>query len=115
MGVRDGDQESNVSGARAEGPWSSLTLETIGWKAFQDLCSQVCEEVLRRPVQIYREAQDGGQDAVFIVEGPNGAVDATVQCKHSSDPRRRLKGAISMTNSTRSPSWLPPTKLTLIS
>ena len=70
----------------------SFALETIGWKAFQDLCSQICEEVLRRPVQIYREAQDGGQDAVFTVEGPNGAVDATVQCKHSSDPRRRLRG-----------------------
>jgi hypothetical protein len=91
MGVRDRGPESDVSGARAEGPWSSLALETIGWKAFQDLCSQVCEEVLRRPVQIYRDAQDGGQDAVFIVEGPNGAVDATVQCKHSADPRRRLK------------------------
>lgn len=73
MGVRDADQESDVSGARAEGPWSSLALETIGWKAFQDLCSQVCEEVLKRPVQIYREAHDGGQDAVFIVEAPNGA------------------------------------------
>lgn len=27
----------------------------------------------------------------MIVEGPDGSVDATVQCKHSSDPRRRLK------------------------
>ena len=77
--------------ARAVGPWSNLALETIGWKAFQDLCSQVCEETLRRPVQIYREAQDGGQDAVFSVEGPNGSVDATVQCKYTSDGKRRLK------------------------
>jgi energy-coupling factor transporter ATP-binding protein EcfA2 len=77
--------------ARAEGPWSNLALETIGWKAFQDLCSQVCEEILKRPVQIYREAQDGGQDAVFSVEGTHGSVDATVQCKYTSDARRRLK------------------------
>lgn len=84
-------QNAGKTEARAEGPWSTLALETIGWKAFQDLCSQVCEEVFKRPVQVYREAQDGGQDAVFIVDGPNGSVDATVQCKHSSDPRRSLR------------------------
>lgn len=55
------------------------------------MCSQVCEEVLRPPVQVYREAQDGGQDAVFLVDGLHGAVDARVQCKHASDPHRRLK------------------------
>ncbi|RWX00315.1 hypothetical protein EHI45_37555, partial [Rhizobium leguminosarum] len=43
----------------AQGPWSDLALHTIGWKAFQDLCAQVAEETLRRPVQIFREAQDG--------------------------------------------------------
>ncbi len=75
---------------RAEGPWSDLALHTIGWKAFQDLCAQVCEEVLRRPVQVYREAQDGGQDAVFL-SGPGGGHDATIQCKHSADGRRRLR------------------------
>ena len=53
--------------ARAEGPWSDLALHSVGWKAFQDLCSQVCEVVLQRPVEIYREAQDGGQDAVFLI------------------------------------------------
>ncbi len=76
---------------RAQGPWSDLALHTIGWKAFQDLCAQVAEETLRRPVQIFREAQDGGQDAVFAVENTGGSLDATIQCKHSSDPGRRLK------------------------
>lgn len=32
----------------AHGPWSDLALHTIGWRAFQDLCSQVCEVVLSR-------------------------------------------------------------------
>jgi hypothetical protein len=78
--------------ARAEGPWSDLALHSIGWKAFQDLCSQVCEEVLRRPVEIFREAQDGGQDAVFLIPArPGDDSDVgTVQCKHSSDPTKRL-------------------------
>ncbi len=79
---------------RAEGPWSDLALHTIGWKAFQDLCSQVCEEILKRPVQIFREAQDGGQDAVFFVGGNAGlSRTGTVQCKYSSDPRSRLRSS----------------------
>ena len=79
--------------ARAEGPWSDLALYSIGWKAFQDLCSQVCEEVFHRPVEIFREAQDGGQDAVFLIPSrPGNPLDVgSVQCKHSSDPRKRLR------------------------
>jgi len=79
--------------ARAEGPWSDLALYSIGWKAFQDLCSQVCEEVLHRPVEIFREAQDGGQDAVFLIPSrPGNPLDVgSVQCKHSSDPQKRLR------------------------
>ena len=77
----------------AVGPWSDLALHTIGWRAFQDLCSQVCEVVLQRPVEIFREAQDGGQDAVFLV--PGGSAEArsiaTVQCKHTSDPTKALR------------------------
>ena len=79
--------------ARAEGPWSDLALYSIGWKAFQDLCSQVCEEVFHRPVEIFREAQDGGQDAVFLIPSrPGNPLDVgSVQCKHSSDPQKRLR------------------------
>lgn len=77
---------------RAHGPWADLALHSIGWKAFQDLCSQVCEEVLRRPVEIYQEAQDGGQDAVFLLGSRPGASApvGTVQCKHSVAPARKL-------------------------
>lgn len=84
---------SNDVMARAEGPWSDLALYSIGWKAFQDLCSQICEEVLHRPVEIFREAQDGGQDAVFLIRSGSGdPLDVgSVQCKHSSDPQKRLR------------------------
>ncbi|BCH19947.1 hypothetical protein MesoLjLa_67980 (plasmid) [Mesorhizobium sp. L-2-11] len=77
----------------AVGPWSDLALHTIGWRAFQDLCSQLCEVILKRPVEIFREAQDGGQDAVLLIPG-NGAGAApigTVQVKHSSDAARALR------------------------
>ncbi|WLH10910.1 hypothetical protein PSH58_18765 [Pseudomonas hefeiensis] len=77
---------------RANGPWTDLALHTIGWRAFQDLCSQVCEVVLGRPVEIFREAQDGGQDAVFLISAENDALlIGTVQCKHTSDAAKALK------------------------
>ncbi|WP_245306073.1 restriction endonuclease [Bradyrhizobium sp. LTSP849] len=84
-----------VATARAEGPWSDLALHSIGWKAFQDLCSQVCEEVLHRPVAIFREAQDGGQDAVFLIRSADDAASqvGSVQCKHSSNASQRLKAS----------------------
>jgi hypothetical protein len=77
---------------RAHGPWSDLALHTIGWRAFQDLCSQVCEVVLSRPVEIFREAQDGGQDAVFLIpSGSDGPAIGTIQCKHTSEAGKALK------------------------
>lgn len=77
---------------QAVGPWSDLALHTIGWRAFQDLCAQVCEVILGRPVEVFREAQDGGQDAVFLLSaGKDGDLNiGTVQCKHTSDPRKAL-------------------------
>lgn len=77
----------------AIGPWSDLALHTIGWRSFQDLCSQVCEVALGRPVEIFREAEDGGQDAVFLVTDAEGGTEAigTVQCKHSSDASKALR------------------------
>ncbi|MGE8065635.1 restriction endonuclease [Pseudomonas sp. NPDC089569] len=69
-----------------------FALHTLGWKAFQDLCAQVCSESLHRAVSTYREAQDGGQDAVFLLEDETGlSQEATVQCKFSGKPERRLK------------------------
>jgi hypothetical protein len=79
---------------QAQGPWVDLALHTLGWKAFQDLCAQACEEILKRPVEIYREAQDGGQDAVFVtrqVQEKRFADPATIQCKFTSKPDRRLR------------------------
>lgn len=68
-----------------------FALHTLGWKAFQDLCAQVCAESLKRAVSIHREAQDGGQDAVFLLPGDQGFRQATVQCKFSGKPEQRLK------------------------
>ena len=69
-----------------------LALHTLGWKAFQDLSAQICDEILLSSVAIYREANDGGQDAVFSLKSKDGSTSiGTVQCKFTSDPRKRLK------------------------
>lgn len=71
--------------------YPDFALHTLGWKAFQDLCCQVYAEISGRLVSAYREAQDGGQDGVFSVEGPDGVCSGTLQCKFSSKETRRLK------------------------
>jgi hypothetical protein len=77
---------------RAHGLYTDLALHTIGWRAFQDLCSQVCEVFLGRPVEIFREAQDGGQDAVFLISSQGGEQKiGTIQCKHTSEAGKALK------------------------
>ena len=71
-----------------------LNLHTLGWKAFQDLCTQVCAEVWGTTVSIYREAQDGGQDAVLQIRkagSSQNSFEATVQCKFSSKANLRLR------------------------
>lgn len=71
-----------------------FALHTLGWKAFQDLCAQVMEEELRASVSVYREAQDGGQDAVFLARGADGLTTVgTVQCKFSGKPDQRLRAS----------------------
>jgi hypothetical protein len=81
-------------GPTAQASNASLALHTLGWKGFQDLCAQVCEVAFGRTVSVYREAQDDGQDAVFMLpakEGQQPLTETTVQCKFSSRSDIRLR------------------------
>jgi hypothetical protein len=77
---------------QAQGPYADLALHTIGWKAFQDMAIQVCEERLKTRVTIHHEAKDGGQDAVFLIPSSSRKAppSGTVQVKFSSDPKGGL-------------------------
>lgn len=56
------------------------------------MCAQIMEEELKTTVSVYREAQDGGQDAVFLAKSPDElTVVGSVQCKFSSKPEQRLR------------------------
>ncbi|MBT3140434.1 hypothetical protein KL867_05190 [Ruegeria litorea] len=78
---------------QAQGPYEDLALHTIGWKAFQNMAAQICEERLKTRVTIHHEAKDGGQDAVFLIPGFQKETPpvGTVQVKFSSDPKGSLK------------------------
>jgi len=79
---------------QVQGTNVDLALHTLGWKAFQDLCAQVCAEAWGTTVSIYREAQDGGQDAVLQTRKAGSgqkAFEATVQCKFSGKANLRLR------------------------
>jgi hypothetical protein len=64
-------------------------LESLGWKAFQDLCATILSELLGQTFQVFRPARDGGRDGAFhgqwvpkkgeALEGP-----FTVQCKFTT-------------------------------
>jgi len=81
---------ATVAPAKAQGPWQDLQLHTLGWKSFQDLCAHICTDLLNRPVEVYREAADGGQDAVFLTTGEVSET-GTVQCKFTSKSDNSLQ------------------------
>lgn len=81
-----------MSNFKTRAYYVDFALHTLGWKAFQDLCAQVMEEELQTTVSVYRKAQDGGQDAVFLAKSPDGLTAVgTVQCKFSGKPDQRLR------------------------
>jgi len=92
MNVQEPQRPTQTTSAQAQGYHVDFALHTLGWKAFQDLCAQVMEEELKCTVSVYREAQDGGQDAVFLVKRTDDSITVgTVQCKFSSKREQRLR------------------------
>jgi len=73
----------------------NFELQSLGWKAFQDLCSAIISDVLGQTVQIFLPSKDGGRDGAFhgtwneaSVGGVNGSF--TVQCKFTSKKNNNL-------------------------
>src|SRR6266550_4427135 len=65
-------------------------LQSLGWKAFQDLCSTIVSEVLGQTVQVFLPSNDGGRDGAFRgvwtpSKGESLTGTFTVQCKFSRD------------------------------
>ncbi|MDU7579939.1 hypothetical protein [Aeromonas sp.] len=63
-------------------------LHSLGWKAFQSLCSTIVSEIWGQTVQTFFDSRDGGRDGAFNGNWVNKNGEAysgtfTVQCKHS--------------------------------
>src|SRR5688572_3402472 len=64
-------------------------LHQLGWKAFQDICIAISEEILKRPVQSFLPTNDAGRDGAFVGrwEGQDSSAgSSTIQCKYTSKP-----------------------------
>ncbi|MGL6559068.1 hypothetical protein ACSZNH_20720 [Aeromonas dhakensis] len=64
-------------------------LHSLGWKAFQNLCSTIVSEIWGQTVQTFFDSQDGGRDGAFNGHWENREGELytgtfTVQCKHTT-------------------------------
>ena len=81
--------------ATAQATQVSYELHSLGWKAFQDLCTTVTSEVLGQTIQAFLPSKDGGRDGAFYgIWRPEGAGllsgSYTIQCKFTATPHATL-------------------------
>ncbi len=74
--------------AKVQATSVTYELESLGWKAFQDLCVTIVSDVLGQTVQTFLPSYDGGRDGAFhgtwdARDGTGVAGSFTVQCKFS--------------------------------
>lgn len=74
----------------------SYELHTLGWKAFQTLCSTIVGEIWGQTVQGFFDSHDGGRDGAFYgswvsPQGETLSGSFTVQCKFTADPNKQLR------------------------
>jgi hypothetical protein len=74
----------------------AYALHSLGWKAFQDLCTTVTREIWGQTIQVFFDSNDGGRDGAFQGTWKPRSGEAfvgsfTVQCKFSSEPSKHCK------------------------
>lgn len=79
-----------------QGQHIDYTLQTLGWKSFQDLCVAIAQECLKRPVETFLPSRDGGRDGAFVGvwsgndPGRPQPEKSTIQCKFTSKANASL-------------------------
>jgi hypothetical protein len=71
-------------------------LHSLGWKAFQDLCSTITSEIWGQTIQSFFSGKDGGRDGAFhgVWKPKAGEVFAgafTTQCKFTAKRDKRIR------------------------
>lgn len=75
--------------SKAQANQIDYDLQSLGWKAFQNLCSTIVSEIFGQTIQCFFDSQDGGRDGAFNGnwESSSGEIFTgtfTVQCKHTT-------------------------------
>src|SRR5690606_32912273 len=71
-------------------------LHSLGWKAFQNLCSTIVSEIWGQTIQTFFDSQDGGRDGAFNGDwhkskSENYSGTFTVQCKFTANTSTVIK------------------------
>ena len=85
----------NEDKARVQAGEMSFELQSLGWKAFQQLCATIASEVLGQSVETFLPSQDAGRDGAFrgkwrCIGNEEFSGSFTVQCKFTSKHDIRL-------------------------
>lgn len=70
--------------ASAQSTHQNFALHTLGWKAFQQLCTTIAGEIWGQSVQSFSDSNDGGRDIAF--QAVSSGETFTVQCKFTARP-----------------------------
>lgn len=81
---------------KAQGSEINYELHSLGWKAFQNLCSTIVSEIWGQTIQIFFDSQDGGRDGAFNGnwcrnQSDNYSGTYTVQCKFTANNNKLIK------------------------
>ncbi|MCU0121018.1 hypothetical protein N8H74_22370 [Pseudomonas sp. B2M1-30] len=82
--------------SKAQSTAVSYQLHSLGWKAFQQLCSTILGDIWGQTFQIFSDTNDGGRDGAFSgswqnKSGENYSGSFAVQCKFTSNSATILK------------------------
>lgn len=74
----------------------SYQLHSLGWKAFQQLCSTILGDIWGQTFQVFSDTNDGGRDGGFSGTWKNKGCETlsgtfAVQCKFTSSTQTTLK------------------------
>jgi hypothetical protein len=73
-------------------------LQSLGWKAFQQLCSTIVGDIWGQTIQSFYDTNDGGRDGAFFgtwttKAGTTLEGSFTVQCKFTANPNETIKAS----------------------
>ena len=82
--------------AKAQADEVDYELHSLGWKAFQNLCSTIVSDIWGQTIQTFFDSHDGGRDGAFngnwnSSESDNFSGTYTVQCKFTANTSKVIK------------------------